>query len=45
MEFGIYTFVENTPHPQMGGKLSNEQRMQNLLEEAELADELGLDVF
>jgi alkanesulfonate monooxygenase SsuD/methylene tetrahydromethanopterin reductase-like flavin-dependent oxidoreductase (luciferase family) len=45
MEFGIYTFVENTPHPQMEGKLSNEQRMQNLLEEAELADELGLDVF
>jgi len=45
MEFGIYTFVENTQHPQMDGKLSNEHRMQNLLEEAELADELGLDVF
>jgi len=45
MEFGIYTFVENTQHPQMDGKLSNEHRMQNLLEESELADELGLDVF
>lgn len=44
MEFGLYTFVENTPvgdHP----PLSDEKRLQNLLEEACLADKLGLDVF
>jgi probable LLM family oxidoreductase len=45
MEFGIYTFVENTPHPEMGGKLSPAKRLENLMEEIELADETGLDVF
>jgi probable LLM family oxidoreductase len=43
LELGLYTFVENTP---TGGKLlPPAQRMANLLEEAELADQLGLDVF
>lgn len=44
MEFGLYTFVENTP---VAGKpaISDEKRLQHLLEEARLADELGLDVF
>lgn len=45
MEFGIYTFVENTPVHQTGEKLSPAQRLQNLMEEIELADEAGLDVF
>lgn len=45
MEFGIYTFVENTDHPQLGEKLSPAQRLENLMEEIELADEAGLDVF
>lgn len=45
MELGIYTFVENTPNPETGERLSAEQRLQHLLEEAELADRLGLDVF
>lgn len=45
MEFGIYTFVENTPHPEIGKKLSPAQRLENLMEEIELADEAGLDVF
>jgi probable LLM family oxidoreductase len=39
MELGIYTFVERAPH------LSGEQRMRNLIEEIELADQVGLDVF
>jgi probable LLM family oxidoreductase len=39
MELGIYTFVERAPH------LSGEQRMRNLMEEIELADQVGLDVF
>lgn len=45
MEFGIYTFVENTPHPETGEKLSPSQRLRNLMEEITLADEAGLDIF
>jgi probable LLM family oxidoreductase len=44
MEFGIYTFVENTPHPGMQ-KRDPATRLEHLIEEAELADRLGLDVF
>jgi len=39
MELGIATFAD------LGGGISPQQRMRNLLEEAELADQLGLDVF
>ena len=39
MEIGIYTFVENST------SVSPEKRMSNLLEEVELADQVGLDVF
>jgi probable LLM family oxidoreductase len=45
MELGIYTFVENTPQGEQGTVLSTADRLANLLEEAELADREGLDVF
>ena len=45
MEIGITTFVENTPDPSTGKLLSPYQRMANLMEEIELSDQLGLDVF
>ena len=45
MELGVYTFAENTPDPETGRLLSPTQRLKNLLEEAELADQVGLDVF
>ena len=45
MEIGITTFVENTPDPQTGKLLSPQQRISNLMEEVELADQVGLDVF
>ena len=45
MEIGISTFVENTPDPETGKLLSPYQRMQNLMEEIELADQVGLDVY
>lgn len=45
MEFGIYTFVENTAVADTGDKLKPVERMQNLLEEIRLADEAGLDLF
>lgn len=45
MEIGIYTFAENTPDPVSGHMLSAHQRIQELLEEIELAEQVGLDVF
>lgn len=44
MELGLYTFVENT-QDRHGALLTPATRMANLLEEAELADQTGLDVF
>lgn len=45
MEFGIYTFVDHTADPTTGRSITAEERYAHLLEEAELADRLGLDVF
>lgn len=45
MELGIYTFVETTPDPVTGVRISPAERMRNLMEEIELADQVGLDVF
>jgi alkanesulfonate monooxygenase SsuD/methylene tetrahydromethanopterin reductase-like flavin-dependent oxidoreductase (luciferase family) len=39
MELGVYTFAELT------SGIGPEQRLRNLIEEIELADEVGLDVF
>jgi len=44
-EIGIYSFVELTPDPVTGKMLSPVERMSNLLETIELADQVGLDVF
>jgi probable LLM family oxidoreductase len=44
MELGLYTFVENTPLP-CGEKLSTQQRLANMIEEAELADQAGLAMY
>jgi probable LLM family oxidoreductase len=45
MELGIYTFVENTPLAGSGEVLTPQQRLQNMMEEAELAEQAGLDVY
>jgi probable LLM family oxidoreductase len=45
MEIGITTFVENTPDPKTGNLYTPHERMMNLMEEIELADLVGLDVF
>ena len=45
MELGIYTFGVNTPDPTTGEQLSTNARLRNLIEEVELADQVGLDVF
>jgi probable LLM family oxidoreductase len=45
MELGIFSFVERTPDPTTGVTVGAEQRLRDLLEEVELADRVGLDVF
>jgi probable LLM family oxidoreductase len=45
VELGIYTFAELTPDPDTGETISPQQRLRDLLEEVELADRLGLDVY
>ena len=44
MEIGLYTFADIAPD-QSGHSLTIHQRIRNLIEEIELADQLGLDVF
>lgn len=44
-EIGIYSFAEVTPDPATGHTVSPDQRLRDLLEEVELADQVGLDVF
>ncbi len=45
MELGVYTFGELTKDPATGHLLSPEERIRDLIEEVELADQVGLDVF
>jgi len=45
MEFGISTFGEIVPDHKAGNAVNAHKRVQELLEEAKLADEIGLDVF
>jgi len=44
-ELGLYSFVENTPDPASGRRRAPEARIRELLEEVQLADRVGLDVF
>jgi probable LLM family oxidoreductase len=45
MELGIYTFVEVPIDTETGSPIGTEERIRHLLEEMELADHVGLDVF
>src|SRR5262245_51465776 len=45
MELGLCSFVEVAPDPASGITISAAARVRDLIEEAELADQLGLDVF
>ena len=44
MELGLYTFADVSPQPGPGA-IGPHQRLRNLIEEIELADQVGLDVF
>jgi probable LLM family oxidoreductase len=45
VELGIYSFGEATPDPETGHTISPHERVQRLLDEIELADKVGLDVY
>ena len=45
MELGIYTFAELTPDPASGKVQAPAERISDLMEEIELADQVDLDVF
>jgi probable LLM family oxidoreductase len=45
VELGIYTFAEATPDPATGETVTPAERLRDLMEEIELADQVGLDVF
>src|SRR5579859_7568457 len=44
-ELGLYSFAERTPDPATGQLVSPAQRLRDLIETIELADQVGLDVF
>lgn len=45
MELGIMSFADMEPEKQAGSGISAHQRIKDLMEEIQLADQLGLDVF
>lgn len=45
IELGISTFGETTVLEKTGKALSHEERLKNILEEIELADQVGLDIY
>lgn len=45
LEIGLYSFGERTPEPETGRVPTWAERLQRLVDEIALADEVGLDVF
>lgn len=45
MDLGIYTFGDFGKDPKTGHQVSAQDRIRELIEEAELADQVGLDIF
>jgi len=45
LEIGVYTFAETAFDPETGRQLDPGRRLEELLEEIEVADRVGLDVF
>lgn len=45
MELGLYTFAETTADPRTARTISSADRLRDLMEEIELADQVGLEVF
>ena len=45
MELGFYTFADMQPDSSSGTAINTNKRIQDLMEEIKLADQLGMDVF
>ncbi len=45
MELGLYTFADVNPNPARSKGAEGAERLKHLIEEIELADQVGLDVF
>ena len=45
MQFGIFSIADITPDPTTGRVPSEQQRLRSIIEQAELAEQVGLDVF
>ena len=45
LEFGLMTFADVAPETVPGKGINAHQRIQDLIEEIRLADQLGIDVF
>ncbi|ULJ72653.1 LLM class flavin-dependent oxidoreductase [Rhizobium gallicum] len=45
MELGLYTFADVNPNPERSKGAEGADRLKHLIEEIELADQVGLDVF
>lgn len=45
LQFGMYTLGDHLPNPHKGTRISAEQRLNEIIEMATLADEAGIDFF
>ncbi|WP_208559684.1 LLM class flavin-dependent oxidoreductase [Marinilactibacillus kalidii] len=45
LEFGLYTLGDHLANPHTGKKISAQQRIKEIIETAELADDAGIDIF
>ena len=45
MELGLYTFGDIGADPVTGQVINSQERLKNLIEEIQLADQLGIDFF
>lgn len=45
LEFGIYTLGDHLPDPHSGERISSQQRLKEIIELAQLAEQAGIDFF
>jgi probable LLM family oxidoreductase len=45
VEIGVYSFADTAPDPRTGHVVSSARRLRDLIDEIELADQVGLDVY
>ena len=45
IEFGLYSLGDHIPNPLTGERISAQQRINELIEASQLAEQAGIDVF